>query len=71
MPAVSDFITAKKIKLLLSLLAFFTDKSGFVEVIEIAKPWLPLTRVTPHSVGRCHEVTEGTAAVSGCRAKRD
>ena len=22
-------------------------------------------RVTPHSVGRCHVVTEGTAAVSG------
>ena len=44
MPAVSDFITAKKIKLLSSLLAFFTDKSGFVGVIEIAKPWLPLTR---------------------------
>ena len=23
--------------------------------------WLPLTRVTPHKMGRCHEVTEGTA----------
>ena len=23
------------------------------------------SRVTPHSVGRCHVVTEGTAAVSG------
>ena len=30
--------------------------------------WLPLTRVTPHGVGRCHEVTEGTAAVSGWHA---
>ena len=28
--------------------------------------WLPLTRVTPHSVGRClRKQTEGTAAVSG------
>ena len=26
--------------------------------------------MTPHSVGRCHEVTEGTAAVSGCRGTR-
>ena len=33
--------------------------------------WLPLTRVTPHGVGRCHEVTEGTAAVSGWRVQRD
>ena len=32
---------------------------------------LPLTRVTPHCVRRCHEVTEVTAAVSGCRVKRD
>ena len=27
--------------------------------------------VAPHGVGRRHEVTEGTAAVSGCRVKRD
>ena len=39
--------------------------------LAMAKPRLPLTRVTPHSVRRCHEVTEETAAVSGCRAKRD
>ena len=30
----------------------------------------PLSGVTPHIVGRCHEVTEGTATVSGCLRSR-
>ena len=36
------------------------------ESVDKAYSWLPLSGVTPHSVGRCHEVTKGTAAVSGC-----
>ena len=30
----------------------------------------PLSGVTPHIVERCHEVTEGTATVSGCLRSR-
>ena len=35
-----------------------------VERCKYKSYWLPLTRVTPHGVRRCHEVTEVTAAVS-------
>ena len=38
--------------------------------IQKAFSWLPLSGVTPHSVGRCYEVTEGTATVSGCLRSR-
>ena len=31
----------------------------------LTKQRLPVFRVTPHSVRRCHEVTEETAAVGG------
>ena len=46
-----------------SIKRFFCKSWGII--------WLPLTRVTPHGVRRCHEVTEETAAVSGWRAQRD
>ena len=43
-----------------------TEPKAPFQSVEKAYFRLPLSGVTPHSVGRCHVVTEGTAAVSGC-----